>query len=130
MPLYSFQCQKGHQFDELRFITDRNAPAPCSTCGTNSDRILTTPVIHGFEEYYDENLCQEGSGEGTVVTSRGHREKRRKELGLVASEPTGKVKDIKEWNRRKPITTMGKKYRGTSQVSYPTWMSGGTTNGK
>jgi putative FmdB family regulatory protein len=41
MPTYDYHCARCGDFDALRRIADRNAPAPCPHCGTTAQRVYT-----------------------------------------------------------------------------------------
>jgi len=93
-PLYSYKCKK-HTWDDVRLISERDEVAVCPACQSVGERVLTAPVIHGFEEYADENLADEHDDKPYVVRSRGDRERRRKELGLVDVGPSQRARDLK-----------------------------------
>lgn len=92
MPLYAFQCGK-HYWDDMRLVSERDDPAYCPACQKVGERVLTTPVIHGFEPYADENLSD--SETPYIVRSRADRERRRKELGLADFGPSQRARDMK-----------------------------------
>ena len=47
MPTYEYDCPHCGPFDAVRRIAERDAPAPCPTCGTVSARGLFTAPAFG-----------------------------------------------------------------------------------
>lgn len=103
MPLYSYGCLN-HSWDEARPVAGRDALATCPKCGAIGVRQLTAAVVHGFEEYTDENLAADGSGEPYHVKSREHLKQRRKDLGLVDPGPSQRAKDLRRERERGRLT--------------------------
>lgn len=44
MPLYTYECVNGHQFDEMRPIDERNMAARCPECDAVAEKIWTAPA--------------------------------------------------------------------------------------
>ena len=54
MPLYEYQCSKGHVTTELRAVWQRHEPTLCPTCQAVAKKaILTPPRIFGDYEGYE-----------------------------------------------------------------------------
>ena len=82
MPLYEYHCKKGH-LTELYFpVNQRKKVVQCRTCRGFAARVFSAPVIHGLDEYLDEDLGEEHSGEPFHVKSRAHKQRRLRDLGL------------------------------------------------
>lgn len=48
MPLYEYQCPDGHVTRELRTVDLRSAPARCTVCGNDAQKvILSAPRVFG-----------------------------------------------------------------------------------
>lgn len=45
MPLYPFECTRGHRFDLMRAIARRDEQATCATCGHPAQRALAAPRL-------------------------------------------------------------------------------------
>lgn len=83
MPLYTWECSHcDFRFDDVCRIEDRDIPRRCNQCGRIFKRVISAPVVHDFEEYLEENLADQGSGEPFLVKSREHLKQRMKDLGL------------------------------------------------
>jgi putative FmdB family regulatory protein len=44
MPLYEYQCAKGHRFETVQKVSDRPL-ARCSVCGSKATRLLSQPTL-------------------------------------------------------------------------------------
>ena len=45
MPLYSYRCEDGHEFESMSSIANRNEPKECSTCGAEAHMFIVPPQI-------------------------------------------------------------------------------------
>ncbi|MBK8006764.1 MAG: zinc ribbon domain-containing protein [Gemmatimonadetes bacterium] len=41
MPIYTYQCPKGHRQERFRKITARRRPVPCNRCTAKAQLVLT-----------------------------------------------------------------------------------------
>lgn len=41
MAIYSFRCEDGHTFDEIRPVAERDDVTPCEVCGKTAKRVVT-----------------------------------------------------------------------------------------
>jgi len=80
MPIYEYECKKGHLTEEIFPITDFPEEITCPVCKSRSKKIISLSVrrdISGYP-YVEEHL-----GEVPVlVESPEHRKKLMKERGL------------------------------------------------
>lgn len=44
MPIYAYQCDNGHRFDELQRVSDD--PVTACVCGATAQRKLSPPAVH------------------------------------------------------------------------------------
>lgn len=44
MPLYEYECAKGHRFETLRPIDQRNEPIHCSVCRGLARKVISKPA--------------------------------------------------------------------------------------
>ncbi|KKN70394.1 hypothetical protein LCGC14_0430890 [marine sediment metagenome] len=52
MPLYEYICPKCNEvFERLRLMSEYNAPAACSKCGTSAGRIISSSHIRMAEPF-------------------------------------------------------------------------------
>lgn len=93
-------------------MVNRDDASTCPTCGQAGQRTITAPVVHAFEDYADENLADPHDGTPFVVTSKGAREQRRKELGLHDPGPSDRSKDIRLASQRKRQTFLPSSLKG------------------
>jgi hypothetical protein len=43
MRVFDFRCENGHVHEQ--FVNDINQPVPCSTCGADTVRLVSTPTV-------------------------------------------------------------------------------------
>lgn len=77
MPLYEFECPKGHVTGKVYAMNDtRPGSVSCETCGDQAHRIFGTPtVVDDFPEHYNWSI-------GEIVKNRQHLRQIQKERGL------------------------------------------------
>lgn len=51
MPIYRYICKNGHEFTELRTISERNNQINCPFCGEPGSRIFSGQVALDFVEW-------------------------------------------------------------------------------
>lgn len=44
MRVFDYKCAEGHITEA--FVNDINQPVPCSTCGANTERLISTPNLN------------------------------------------------------------------------------------
>lgn len=83
MPLYEFQCEKGHSTDRFYRMSDtRPSSIECPTCHEPAARRFGgASVIPDFPEHFNVSI-------GEVVKNRAHLRQIQKERGLQDYEPT------------------------------------------
>lgn len=65
MPVYTYECSKGHRWDEVRSIAGSEVSSdPCATCVANSG-------AEGVAQYDQELLGKKVPSAGGSVTVRG-----------------------------------------------------------
>jgi len=76
MPVYEYECYKGHRFEEWNTIDNRHNQT-CPKCGMLSKLLVSCPAFKkpSNYEYYDEHL-------DTHITGPAHRERVMKEQGV------------------------------------------------
>lgn len=45
MPFYTFKCDKGHEFEMLLKVDERDTPQHCKVCGEKSERTIAAPSL-------------------------------------------------------------------------------------
>ncbi len=81
MPLYTFECLEcREEFDRVLFLSEADKKPPCPKCGGKTRKIIAASADRReWEPYWDENLGHEP----VLVESREHRERLKKERGLI-----------------------------------------------
>lgn len=67
MPLYTFRCDQGHDFDVFGHMADPPQTAACPLCQGPGQRVFLPPAGRVFQEQYSEAL---GVGPGQVDAAR------------------------------------------------------------
>ena len=78
MPLYEYECPKGHRQEEFAALSEREAPIPCDLCGRPARFVISAVKSVGLAEergYYDIGL-------GEYVRSKAHADEIGKRHGL------------------------------------------------
>ena len=44
MPIYTYTCKSGHEFEELRSVAERNELRPCPVCKAKTERKAEAPA--------------------------------------------------------------------------------------
>lgn len=84
MPIYEYQCEKGHVTEKFRGMNDRHPKTvKCKSCPGRAKRIYSRPgVVPDFPDHYNWSM-------GCVVKNRAHHKQIQKERGLQDWEPCG-----------------------------------------
>lgn len=45
MPIYSYRCTDGHEFEEMSSIANRKEPKECKECGAEAHMFIVPPKI-------------------------------------------------------------------------------------
>lgn len=81
MPIYTYQCEVGHQFEELRKVEDRHGELDCPKCGRSSGLVIT-PVHFDWNIGVDRDFptmaskwdrIQRGKSKGKIWDSNNNR---------------------------------------------------------
>lgn len=83
MPLYEFECDKGHKFDRFLKLAEYDSPQSCK-CGANAARLISTPMFTVDIPAYQSPI------DGRVINSRAQRREDLKRHGCVEYEPSMK----------------------------------------
>lgn len=99
MPIYEYQCESGHSFEELQSVVD-DPITVCPQCGAASRRVLHAPAIHfkgsGFytTDYGRANgkgkSRERGSGQDSERSGSGESESSSSSSGSEKSGKSGK----------------------------------------
>jgi len=123
MPLYVYECFKGHETEVVCMIDARPPAVPCFECGQRADRRICAPALHtlatftagikdevversrdpGDGSYFDPNLVDKKTGKCIRITSKKHREQVMAQLGVHERPPTDHTKDADKLKRTKPL---------------------------
>lgn len=84
MPVYSYECPKGHEYEEALKVADYQKPTKCPECGEVGKKLIVTkqsePTFSDrLYPYYDPNL-------GRVCHTPKHRQQIMKEMGVHSKE--------------------------------------------
>lgn len=84
MPLYSYACRNGHEYEQARRLEDYHRKTRCPDCKCQGKRLITTgqkepTFTDKLYPYYDPNL-------GKAVLNPRHRESIMKDMGLFSME--------------------------------------------
>lgn len=78
MPLYEYECDRGHRQEEFSSLAEREHPIRCDLCGRSARFVISAVRAVGLEEergYYDIGL-------GEYVRSKAHADEIGKRHGL------------------------------------------------
>lgn len=79
MPLYEYECQKGHKFNRFLKLAEYNDPQTCE-CGCNAKRLISAPMIAPMFEDYQSPI------DGSPITSKKKRNEDLARNGCVPYE--------------------------------------------
>jgi len=121
MPVYEYECPRGHRTDAIATVALRPASVACA-CGSRAERVISLPVVQTIGtfaasiddrdvqasvdvdgSYVDPNLCDPVTGQAQRVRSPGHRKELMKKFGLVEKPPSLLRTDVERAKKRKPI---------------------------
>ena len=86
MPIYVFECDKGHKFDRYLKLEDYNNPQTCD-CGEKAKRKIVPTMINCDIQPWD---YYESPASGKPITSYKERREDMKRHGCVDYEPSMK----------------------------------------
>ena len=104
MPVYEYECPEDGVCERVSSIEQRSTGIDCPTCGRRATRIISLPIVHGFEEFFDENLCTKEKPLGQVVKSRGHQAKLLREAGLIEDSVSQRTREMQRAKKRTSIS--------------------------
>jgi putative FmdB family regulatory protein len=102
MPLYEYECERGHRFERIVKYSDPPI-AVCPECGAAVHKLMSSPAIQfKGSGFYITDYARKGSGEGKDSTDT----KSTKSSGEAAESKESKdSKDSKETKTEKAATT-------------------------
>ena len=112
MPIYSYKCSVGHEFDRFLKIHDYKEPQTCD-CGTDSQKVITPTMINCDMANWDryESPCS-----GKLITSYKERERDMREHGCVDYDPG--VREDAETNQKREDIKMDKAIDHTVEEAF------------
>lgn len=84
MPIYEFECEKGHRFDRLLKLEQYRDPQQCE-CGSRARKIITPTMINCDMQSWDSYISPVS---GKLITSYKDRKRDMEEHGCVDYEPS------------------------------------------
>jgi len=84
MPLYTYECPKGHQFDRILRLADYKKPQTCD-CGLEAKRKIMPTMVNCDMQPWDRYISP---ASGKVITSYKDRKRDMAETGCVDYEPS------------------------------------------
>ena len=87
MPVYTYTCEKGHQFDRFLKLKDYKAPQVCD-CGSPAERKLMPTMVNCDMQPWDRYISPVS---GKLITSYKDRKKDMAAHGCVDYEPSLKA---------------------------------------
>jgi putative FmdB family regulatory protein len=106
MPLYEYECAKGHRQEGICRMEDRAKPMRCDLCGRPARLVISAVKAVGLAEergYYDIGL-------GEYVKSKAHADEIGKRMGLQRRHSrTGARGHNNTPNPVSPLVRIGKK---------------------
>jgi len=84
MPIYTYACPDGHQFDRFLKLADYKKPQKCS-CGLEAKRKIMPTMVNCDMQPWDRYISP---ASGKVITSYKERRKDMAETGCVDYEPS------------------------------------------
>ena len=83
MPIYTYRCSEGHDFDRFLKLDDYKEPQICD-CGANSQKVITPTMINCDMQPWDryESPCS-----GKIITSYKDRKNDMERHGCVDYDP-------------------------------------------
>ena len=102
MPLYEYQCERGHRFERIVKFSDPPIDA-CPECGAAVHKLMSSPAIQfKGSGFYITDYARKGSGEGKDSTDT----KSTKSSGEAGESKESKdSKDSKDTKTEKAATT-------------------------
>jgi putative FmdB family regulatory protein len=102
MPLYEYECERGHRFERIVKYSDPPI-AVCPECGAAVHKLMSSPAIQfKGSGFYINDYARKGSGEGKDSTDT----KSTKASGEAGEAKESKdSKDSKETKTEKAATT-------------------------
>jgi putative FmdB family regulatory protein len=102
MPLYEYECERGHRFERIVKYSDPPI-AVCPECGAAVHKLMSSPAIQfKGSGFYITDYARKGSGEGKDSTDT----KSTKSSGEAGESKESKdSKDSKETKTEKAATT-------------------------
>ena len=95
MPLYTYSCSNGHQFDRFLKLADYKKPQTCE-CGLEANRKIMPTMLNCDMQPWDRYVSP---ASGKVITSYAERKKDMAETGCVDYEPSLKNDVTTHWKR-------------------------------
>jgi len=95
MPLYTYSCSNGHQFDRFLKLADYKKPQTCE-CGLEANRKIMPTMLNCDMQPWDRYVSP---ASGKVITSYAERKKDMAETGCVDYEPSLKNDVTSHWKR-------------------------------
>ena len=90
MPIYEYECEKGHSFDRLLKLDDYKQPQTCD-CGAKSRKIITPTMLNCDIAPWDSYISP---ASGKLITSYKERERDMKATNCVDYDPG--MKDVQK----------------------------------
>ena len=84
MPLYTYECPKGHQFDRILSLKNYKQPQTCE-CGLEAKRKIMPTMVNCDMQPWDRYISP---ATGKVITSYKERRRDMEESGCVDYEPS------------------------------------------
>lgn len=107
MPLYVFECENGHRFDEFLKLEEYDKPMTCE-CGKSAKRQIVPTMLNmdmpNWERYVSPTT-------GKLITSYKQRKDDMKASGCVDYEPS--IKKTSEKKRKQQADELDKKIEET-----------------
>lgn len=96
MPLYLFECSKGHETEIIGSMADPPKETQrCKTCKRKATRVYTTQKPNVFQEIVTENI----TGEKVLLKSAAHRDRLLRENGLTMDTVSKPKRKRIEWEK-------------------------------
>lgn len=100
MPLYEYECSKGHRFEKIEPVTAKTVQK-CPKCGARAERLLAAPAIQfkGSGWYVTDyagkksSSSSESSGDGSSKEGKSAEKSSEKSSDKSAEKPASKGVD-------------------------------------